>query len=405
MTTQSLNARIAHLTDSNKSVVLLIHRLSKLNFQPGSTPLDDDTNDVRVELSAEIHDNLKQQEEELEILRQEFNDLASSIADRRKGSEKDRERSRIAVQLAKLGEDLRHSRAQFRSAQLTAKRNAEAAKAKERSLLFTNIQEGNNENTPSRRRGNQQLTKEELEVQASSDVTAALRRTHQLMQSELSRSQFAQETLDQSTAALAQLSEQYTSLGDLLSSSRNLLGVLLRSQKSDTWYLETAFYILLCTIIWLVYRRFFYGPLWWLVWLPLKSCYRLLSWTLSSVGLVGSSVTVNHTLTSTGSSLIIKPSAEKGPPSYNMADKPATVRTRAGGTGAKQDLDPSPEGSLSREVGQIAENSEGSQVAGEDKKTSKTPARGDGNELKESDAPRNQKKRMWEEPPPEKDEL
>lgn len=32
-------------------------------------------------------------------------------------------------------------------------------------------------------------------MNASSDVTAALRRTHELMQAELSRSQFAQETL------------------------------------------------------------------------------------------------------------------------------------------------------------------------------------------------------------------
>lgn len=36
-------------------------------------------------------------------------------------------------------------------------------------------------------------------LNASSDVTAALRRTHNLMQAELSRSQFAQETLGQYT--------------------------------------------------------------------------------------------------------------------------------------------------------------------------------------------------------------
>ena len=90
------------------------------------------------------------------------------------------------------------------------------------------------------------------------------------MQSELSRSRFAQETLEQSTAALADLGEHYTNLDTLLANSRSLLSSLVRSQKSDTWYLETAFYILVTTIIWLVFRRFLYGPLWWFVWLPLK---------------------------------------------------------------------------------------------------------------------------------------
>jgi len=76
------------------------------------------------------------------------------------------------------------------------------------------------------------------------------------MQSELSRSRFAQETLEQSTAALADLGEHYTNLNTLLANSRSLLTSLVKSQKSDTWYLETAFYILVTTIIWLVFRRF-----------------------------------------------------------------------------------------------------------------------------------------------------
>ena len=50
---------------------------------------------------------------------------------------------------------------------------------------------------------------------------------------------------------------------------------LLRSQKSDTWYLETAFYILIGTISWLIFRRLLYGPLWWIIWLPLKIVARI----------------------------------------------------------------------------------------------------------------------------------
>lgn len=155
------------------------------------------------------------------------------------------------------------------------------------------------------------LTHDDLVVNASSDVTAALRRTHETMQAELSRSQFAQETLgllssalrcdedwkvinlstEQSTAALSSLSESYSNLDTLLSSSRALVSSLLRSQKSDTWYLETAFYILIGTIIWLVFRRLLYGPLWWLVWLPINILYRL---TIAMIGVTGFSNSVGQ---------------------------------------------------------------------------------------------------------------
>lgn len=89
-------------------------------------------------------------------------------------------------------------RAQFRRAQLQAKRNAEAAKRKERELLFEGIQEGNNPSGAGRRRGQEKLSPDELLLNASNDVTAALRETHSLMQAEVSRSQFANDTLRKS---------------------------------------------------------------------------------------------------------------------------------------------------------------------------------------------------------------
>jgi hypothetical protein len=131
------------------------------------------------------------------------------------------------------------------------------------------------------------------------------------MQAELSRSQFAQQTLgwfpashssviyrcmggltseEQSTAAVSSLSESYTSVDTLLASSRNLLGSLLRSQKSDTWYLETAFYIIVGTITWLLFRRIFYGPLWWLVWLPVRLIARFTLAVFGAAGITSKSV-------------------------------------------------------------------------------------------------------------------
>jgi hypothetical protein len=76
---------------------------------------------------------------------------------------------------------------------LQAKRNAELAKRKERELLLSRSQ------SPSERQRHpsEKFTQDDLVLNASNDVTAALRRTHNLMQAELSRSQFAQETLGQ----------------------------------------------------------------------------------------------------------------------------------------------------------------------------------------------------------------
>lgn len=89
------------------------------------------------------------------------------------------------------------ARSQFRRAQLHAKRNAEAAKRKERELLFEGIREGTKPvGSFGRRKGGQEkLSQDELLLNATNDVTAALRETHSLMQVEVSRSQFAHETL------------------------------------------------------------------------------------------------------------------------------------------------------------------------------------------------------------------
>ena len=125
----------------------------------------------------------------------------------------------------------------------------------------------------------QPVSQSGLELSATQDVTLALRRTHALLSSSLSQSQFAHETLLSSTEALTSLQTSYSSLSTLLSSSRNLLGTLLRSQKSDTWYLESALYILIGTVIWLIFRRLLYGPLWWFAYLPVK-------WTLRTLYIV-----------------------------------------------------------------------------------------------------------------------
>ena len=62
-----------------------------------------------MELSAEIHESLKSIEEDLELLRQEVEDVVGDGTGigRRKDSKTEGERSRLAVLLARLTEDLR----------------------------------------------------------------------------------------------------------------------------------------------------------------------------------------------------------------------------------------------------------------------------------------------------------
>lgn len=66
---------------------------------------------MRVELSAEIHQSLKEQEEEFELLRQEVEDQTDrgswTSAARRRDSEADKERTALVAQITRLEEDLR----------------------------------------------------------------------------------------------------------------------------------------------------------------------------------------------------------------------------------------------------------------------------------------------------------
>ena len=111
MSTQALNARLTPLFESLKQTQQLITRLSKFPAPPGSSSSSLDEGDARVELGAEIHQSLKEQEEEFELLRQEVEDQTNtsswSSSGRRRNSVKDSQRTDLAAQVARLGEDLK----------------------------------------------------------------------------------------------------------------------------------------------------------------------------------------------------------------------------------------------------------------------------------------------------------
>lgn len=111
MTTQALNARLTSLFESLKQTQQLITRLSKFPAQPGTSPSNSDEGDARVELSAEIHQSLKEQEEDFELIRQEVEDQTNtsswSSSSRRRDSGKDSQKTDLVAQFTRLGEDLK----------------------------------------------------------------------------------------------------------------------------------------------------------------------------------------------------------------------------------------------------------------------------------------------------------
>ncbi|KAF5616560.1 transport membrane glycoprotein Sec20 [Fusarium sp. NRRL 52700] len=283
MSFEGLQERLTALQETTTQLKELIDRLATLKFQPGSVPLTtDEESSESGELSAEITNTLRDGEEEHELLQEEVEFL--------RGAEHDKDRLKESVE--KIGKELASCRLSFRKARLSAKQSLAQAQRREREILLksfsqptseTNSLYPDDEKTARSTRHQQNfqkqqssLTEEDQQnVGASANVTNALRRTHDLIQAELARSEFAHETLTESSAALKQLNESYGSLDTMLASSKDLLGTLLRSQKSDTWYLQTTFYMLACTLGWLLFRRLLYGPMWWIVWLPLRLMFGL----------------------------------------------------------------------------------------------------------------------------------
>ncbi|KAI0545747.1 Sec20-domain-containing protein [Xylaria curta] len=309
-----LQDRLNVLQDATNQLNELIQRLANFDFQPGSVPLgagDDDH--VGSELGSEINQVLREQEEELELLQEEIIDLAPG----RPGSTLPHDRERLKDGAERLGQELQLCRKSFRKAQIAARRNLQAAQRQERALLyasFTTSRSGASSPASAtattaapvavarrRKQRTSEMSKEEQMISASHDVTQSMRRTHEMMAAELAKSDFAHNTLKESTEALAQLSEKYSSLDTMLSNSRALLGTLLKSQKTDTWYLQSAFYLLVVTIGWLIFRRLLWGPTWWLVWLPLKLLFRTVYGVSSAVGLRNSQIKSESESASIGS--------------------------------------------------------------------------------------------------------
>jgi protein transport protein SEC20 len=103
MSFQGLQERLTILQNTTRQVEELIHRLANLKFQPGSIPLDDEDGNVSAELSSEIHQTLREQSEDFELLEQEVRDLPSG----RPGSDLERDKAELASRVARAVKELK----------------------------------------------------------------------------------------------------------------------------------------------------------------------------------------------------------------------------------------------------------------------------------------------------------
>jgi protein transport protein SEC20 len=117
MSSQQLFVRLDALQTSIKESLQLIQRLATL--RPDDVDNQDTTSDsFRADLAAEIHDGLKQQEEDLEMINQDVEDVVSLAGpdgrySRRSGhivrrdEERDRENADLLSRSSRIGEELK----------------------------------------------------------------------------------------------------------------------------------------------------------------------------------------------------------------------------------------------------------------------------------------------------------
>ena len=103
MSFQTISERLAALQESNEQLKELIERLATIKFQPGSIPLDNDEGNVMTELTSEIHQTLRDQDEDLELLQEDVNDLDTG----RQGSELEVQKDRLDLAVKRAIKELK----------------------------------------------------------------------------------------------------------------------------------------------------------------------------------------------------------------------------------------------------------------------------------------------------------
>jgi protein transport protein SEC20 len=126
-------------------------------------------------------------------------------------------------------------------------------------------------------------------MKTNSDVTDALRRTVSLMQAELERSVLTTQMLDSSTASLRSTSLQHDALNSVMSTSKQLITALEKSDWLDRILIISGFVFFLLVVLFILKQRIidrgFKIAFWWTKFLPdFSSDEELLRSAMDSVG-------------------------------------------------------------------------------------------------------------------------
>lgn len=121
------------------------------------------------------------------------------------------------------------------------------------------------------------LTEFNPAVAKSEDITATLRRVHQMAQGEVLKGELNIEELDSSTKTLRELEHKYSAVDVLLNGSRRLVKVLEEADKGDRRRMQLALGFLAAVMGWIIYRRVLKLPLKILFW-NLINVLRLGKW-------------------------------------------------------------------------------------------------------------------------------
>ena len=126
-------------------------------------------------------------------------------------------------------------------------------------------------------------------MKTNSDVTDALRRTVSLMQAELERSVLTSQMLDSSTATLRSTSLQHDTLNSVMSTSKQLITALEKSDWLDRILIISGFIFFLLVVLFILKQRIidrgFKIAFWWTRFLPdFSSDEELLRSAMDAVG-------------------------------------------------------------------------------------------------------------------------
>lgn len=130
-------------------------------------------------------------------------------------------------------------------------------------------------------------------MKANSDVTDALRRTVSLMQAELERSVLTTQMLDSSTATLRSTSLQHDALNSVMSTSKQLITALEKSDWLDRILIISGFVFFLLVVLFILKQRIIDRGIkiafWWTRFLPdFSSDEELLRSAMDPVGVPSS---------------------------------------------------------------------------------------------------------------------